>query len=80
MIATNKHSKAIQAVQDLIIEARSLAYQKIPGEKLAEFLDGVEYLPALFLEKEDRTELFENYLEEFCNRYNCSGILNKYKL
>jgi len=47
MIESKKQKKAIQAIQDLIIEARNLAYQNFPNKDLAEFLDGVEYLPAL---------------------------------
>ncbi|WP_224994346.1 hypothetical protein [Cesiribacter sp. SM1] len=80
MIEERKLNKAIQAIQDLIIEARKLAYQEIPGKELAEFLDGLEYLPALIVEGGDSTNLFESYLEEFCNRNNCLSVLNKYKI
>ncbi len=50
MIERNKNKKALQAIQDLIIEARSKAYQNIESKDLAEFLDGLEYLPALVIE------------------------------
>jgi hypothetical protein len=79
MIKEEKLNNSILAVQDLIIRARNLAYQSHPTEMLAEFLDGVEYLLALMLEKEDRTELFERFLEELCVRYGFTEILDKYR-
>jgi len=42
MIDKEKHNPALRAIQDLIIEARSLAYRSTPSEELADFLDGVE--------------------------------------
>ena len=79
MIDKNKNNKALQAIQDLIIEARSKAYQNIESKDLGDFLDGLEYLPALVIEDGDNTELFENYLEELCKRNDCINVLNRYK-
>jgi len=79
MIESKKQKKAIQATQDLIIEARNLAYQNFPNKDLAEFLDGVEYFPALIVEEKDNTELFEIFLKDFCIRHNCMSILNRYE-
>lgn len=79
MINKEKLNSSILSIQDLIIRTRNLAYQKHAVEKLAELLDSIEYLPALILEKEDRTDLFENYLEEICNKYDFPDVLNKYK-
>lgn len=78
MIQPEKLNSAILAIQDLIIRARSFAYQNYPNEKLAEFLDGIEYLPGLILEKEDRTDSFEQYLEGLCNDYGIPEVFNKY--
>ncbi len=38
-----------------------------------------EYLPALILEEEDRTKLFEEYLEEMCGRFDCKYIIDAYR-
>ena len=79
MIESKKQKKAIQAIQDLIIEVRNLAYQNYPSKDLAEFLDGVEYLPALIVEENDRTELFEIFLTDLCVRNNCMSVVNRYE-
>ena len=79
MIEDRKQKKAIQAIQDLIIEARSLAYQNFPNKKLAEFLDGIEYLPALIIEEKDNTDLFERFLKDFCVCNNCLNVINRYE-
>ncbi len=78
MIDSNKLHSAIKAIQDLIIEARNLAYLNQPTEKIADLLDGVEYLPGLILLQEDKTEWFESYLEEICTKYNYPGIMIRY--
>jgi hypothetical protein len=79
MIEGRKQKKAIQAVQDLIIEARNLSYQNNLCKDLAEFLDGVEYFPALIVEETDNTGLFEKSLKEFCISNNCMNVLNRYE-
>jgi len=79
MLKQEKLNSAILAIQDLVIRARNFAYQNYPNEKLAEFLDDIEYLPGLILEEEDRTELFEDYLEELCTQHGFSEVFTKYK-
>jgi hypothetical protein len=79
MIREDKLNNSILAIQDLVIRARNLAYQKHSVEELANFLDGIEYLPALILEKKDRTNEFEFYLEGLCNQYGFPEILDKYR-
>jgi len=46
---------------------------------LAEFLDGIEYFPALIVEEKDNTELFEKFLKDFCICHNCISIINRYE-
>ena len=79
MIKEDKNKKALKAIQDLIIEAGTMAYKNVSSKDLAEFLDDLEYLPALIIEG-DNTELFENYLKEFCSKRNCIHVLNRYKM
>lgn len=45
MIQENKQRWAIQIVQDLIIKARSFAYERKDAQFMAEFLDRVELFP-----------------------------------
>lgn len=70
MIQTEKLNSAILAIQDMIIRACGLAYKNESNEFLADFLDGIEYLPALILKKGDQTELFEHFLKELSTKYN----------
>ncbi len=79
MVENRKQKKAIQAIQDLIIEARNLAHKNSPAKELAEFLDGVEYLPALIIEEKDNTDLFEKFLKDFCTCNNCMNVVNRYE-
>lgn len=79
MVVANKNKQALTAIHDLLIEARILAYQNIEGKDLAELLDGIEYLPALLLEENDNTELFETYLNELCLSHGYTHISTKYK-
>jgi len=80
MVDDKKLGDAILAIHDLIIRARIMAFEKVSNEVMFDFLDELEYLPALILEnKRENTKRFEEYLEFICNRYNCPGILIKYK-
>ena len=79
MIESRKRKKAIQAVHDLIVEARNLAWKNFPNKELAEFLDGVEYLPALIIEEKDNTDLFEKFLKDFCINHNCLSVFYRYE-
>lgn len=79
MVQPEKLNSAILAIQDLVIRARNFAYQNYPHEQLAAFLDGIEYLPALILEKENRTDLFESFLEDLCSHYDVPEVFNRYK-
>ncbi len=80
MIENNKNNKAIQAIQDLIIEARSMASHNVASNDLVEFLDHLEYFPALVVEDNDRTEMFEDYLREVCRNNDCIHVFNRYKM
>ncbi|WON95078.1 hypothetical protein [Sphingobacterium sp. UGAL515B_05] len=80
MVDEKKLRDAILAIHDLIIRARLMAFEKVSNEVMFDFLDDLEYLPALILEdKRENTKRFEEYLESICNRYDYPGILIKYK-
>ena len=78
MISEQKKDKALKAIHDLIIKARILTSEHIPNEKMFEFLDSVEYLPALMMESNNKTEFFQEYLKEICVRYDCIYIYENY--
>jgi hypothetical protein len=79
MIETHRQRRGLKIIQDFIIKARSLAYEGKDTKYIAEFLDKIEYLPALMLEEKDRTELFEKYVVSICEEYNCPEILLRNK-
>jgi len=69
MIDPKKLSAAIRAIQDIIIQARLMAYQQESFEKLAVLLDHAEYLPGLMLEEDDRTQNFADYLAQIGRQF-----------
>lgn len=80
MVDEKKLRDAILAIHDLIIRARIMTFEKVSNEVMFDFLDELEYLPALILEdKRENTKRFEEYLESICNRYDYPDILIKYK-
>ena len=64
MIRAEKYTQALTALQQIIIRARFLAYKEEEHSKIAELLDGAEYLPQLILAKEDCTESYAAALKE----------------
>lgn len=79
MVIEEKFNSAILAIQNLIVQARNLAYENCSTEVLAKLFDDIEYLPALILEKEDRTDFFESYLKEICNQFGFPDVWDRYK-
>lgn len=79
MIENQKQKKAIQAIQDLIVKARNFSCQNMSYERLAEFLDDLEYLPSLIVEDKDNTTLFEDYLRDICDRNCCMDVFIRYE-
>lgn len=79
MIENQKQRKAIQAIQELIVKARNYSYQNMPYERLAVFLDDLEYLPSLIVEDKDNTILFEDNLRDICDRNCCMDVFIRYE-
>lgn len=73
----DKRENGIRAIHKLIIHARRLTGNN-RSNYLFKFLDDVEYLPALMLESEDQSELFEAYLKEICSLYSLQMIYEEY--
>jgi hypothetical protein len=71
-------NKQWKAVHSLIIEARLMAYNKIEHEKIADFLDKVEYLPCLIMEEKDNSDFFLDCLKAACENFNCPRAYREY--
>ncbi|MFD2520351.1 hypothetical protein [Emticicia soli] len=67
--------KAIEAIQALIIEAKVMATQEKSHLEIYNFLDELEYLPFLLI---DKKETFADYLKEVCKKFNCEKIYKKF--
>lgn len=68
MIASNKASQALLAIQKIAIAARCYAGDK-EVDLLFNLLDDLEYLPALILENKDNTIEFHRYLQHMSQRF-----------
>ncbi|OQP47722.1 hypothetical protein [Niastella populi] len=79
MIKVEKEKKALKAIHDLICHGRKLAYEGTASKILAEFMDDLEYLPALMLQESDTTDLFEEYLKGTCKQFDCDYIATLYE-
>ncbi len=78
MIDKEKNSKAIKAIQDLIIKGRILAFEKVDHSEMFDFLDGVEYLPGLIIAESNTTKQFEDHLKSMCSDFDCIEVWNRY--
>ena len=75
MIRAEKHTRALRALQQVIIRARFLAYTKEDHSKIADLLDWAEYLPQLVIAPEDCTEAYAATLKDISEGHPyCLGI------
>lgn len=75
MIKKHKQESALKALQAVIIRARTMSYENEDHRKIADILDGAEYLTALIYNKEDQTDAFGNYLQDIAKKHNCFNSL-----
>lgn len=64
MIPPEKNRRAIKAIHNLMIRLKINIVQELPHRELYNLIDELEYLPILLLNKEDRTQEFEEYLKK----------------
>jgi len=79
MITPEKNRPAIKAIHNLIIRLKINIVQELPHRELYNLIDELEYLPILLLNKEDRTQEFEEYLEKICSQFQCMRIWEQYQ-
>lgn len=79
-MSDTKHRAAIAAIQGIVIQARLLAYGKVPHEQIADLLDQCEYLPGLLLEQGDRSVEFAQTLRDIARRFpSCCYVFDQYE-
>jgi hypothetical protein len=69
MIRSEKERQALQAINAVLVLARTMAYQEADHKDLAHVLDIAEYLPMLMLDEGDRTEQFREALVDLATRF-----------
>ncbi len=69
MIRQDKHDRALEAINAVLVHARAMAASRAAYEDLAAVLDVAEYLPTLFLQTEDMTDHFRNVLSDSAAKY-----------
>jgi hypothetical protein len=79
MIKEEKFQNALYALQALLIQARSMAYEKVDHKRLAELLDDAEELPQLIAVAEDKTDDFKAALTELSKQYHCPYVLQQFE-
>ena len=79
MIPPEKNRRAIKAIHNLMIRLKINIVQELPHRELYNLIDELEYLPILLLNKEDRTQEFEEYLEKICSQFQCMRIWEQYQ-
>ena len=79
MIPPEKNRRAIKAIHNLMIRLKINIVQELPHRELYNLIDELEYLPILLLNKEDKTQEFEEYLEKICSQFQCMRIWEQYQ-
>lgn len=69
MISHEKHDRALDAINAVLVHARMMAATGAPNDELVAILDAAEYLPTLFLRQDDQTEHFRAVLLDNARRF-----------
>ena len=78
MIRSDQYTKALRALQRLIVQAKSEAYQRSEG--LADLLNDVELLPEYLADERDRTDEFIEMMQGIAQTHpSCRYILEEFE-
>lgn len=69
MISPDKHDQALDAINAVLVYARAMAASGAPYGDLVAILDVAEYLPTLFLQRDDQTAHFRGVLFDNAQRF-----------
>ena len=78
MIEKRKHKNSLDAIQDMLIIARSEACDENNHESIFTLLDMTEHLFQLFREEDDKTEEFVKQLVLIANQLSLYSPLHKF--
>lgn len=79
MIKEEKIRKSISAIHSLLIKIKMMTVNNTSHLEMYNFIDDVEYLPQLILDQDDKTMVFEKYLEEICEKFDIPEIIKRYR-
>ena len=74
MIREAKRKPALHALNDLLVRARTMAFEKAAYESISAFLDAVEELPMLIAREEDLTDDYRSALEGIASTFPEAGV------
>lgn len=74
MIRSDKHDRALQAINAVLAEARFMAGTHAAYDELVAVLDVAEYLPMLFLRADDQTDHFRATLLALAAKFPRTGL------
>jgi hypothetical protein len=69
VIRQDKHDRALEAINAVLVYARTMAASSASYDDLIAILDAAEYLPTLFLQGDDQTEHFRAVLADNAGRF-----------
>lgn len=74
MIKEADFKNALLALKDLLVAARTMAFEKRSHEQLAAYLDAIEYLPTLIAQDADLTADYRSVLEDLAARFPVARV------
>ena len=75
MIRPDKFLHALQAMHDVMVWCRWMAYHDAPHRAIADLLDSGEILPGMIASQADKTDEFRSHLESIARRHGCAFLL-----
>jgi hypothetical protein len=78
LIAKDKETAALKALQAVLVRGRAMAFHKEDHSKLENLLDRAEYLVALIYRSEDMTATFRANLVELAELHQCGIALTTF--
>jgi hypothetical protein len=69
MVRASKNKGALRAINEVLVRARAMAFEREPYEVLARLLDDAEELPMLLARDDDTTDEFRAALEGLATNY-----------
>jgi hypothetical protein len=73
MIMTDKYQNALRATNHVLVLARTMAYDRVDQQEIAEVLDIAEYVMRLLADDRDQTSAFRACLRDLAARWPTFG-------